>query len=434
MLRGLLILFVFVTGLQAKAAVWEDVNDWSPSWEQRYSEWVRNNWNIEFFARRTLPNGQNNPYYGLQVDCADTVYSMRIVFAYENGLPFVMQDPSASGKTISNKMSRWDRENRSERIRFFLRYIHGIASTRSLPNDTYPVRLDRNNVRPGGLILTVKKNHHSWTIKDILSIGVPYLVYNSVVGAHSSLTIQERQSWPNPGWVFEGDQTPAGNAGIRYWRPAAYLNRPVWETPGYSEEQYNIPLKKWVRFAQDRLAIRKEGDSAMIERLTNTVCVAAKARVDSVQEGLDYLAKKSSCMDYATYDNYSTPNRDQRLFDDYMALRRAYQDIMHTNNGNELSTKTKTQLNKIFPFINSSAESEMRRMAAVDIDSNSICVINYGKGKSMDLAEMKRRIFAGLLSNNPMDGFDYRWGIRRGPSPQAAACPSWGVWTPVFND
>jgi len=433
MFRSLIFVGTLLAGICAQAAVWTDVNAWSPAYEARFAEWVRTEWRVDFFSRKYLPNGQSNPYYGMRMDCADTVYSMRIIFAYENRLPFVIQDPTASGKTISNKMSRWDSQSENNRLRNFLWFMYETISTRSLPNDTYPVAISRDTIHSGGLMLTTKKNHHSWTIKEILPIGVPYLVYNSVVGSNSGYGLQERQSWPNPDWVFETDFTPAGSAGFRYWRPAAYLNRPVWEVPGYSEEQYRIPLNKWVRYVQNRLALRQETDNQMITRLLKTTCEGFTGRVTAVKEGLDYLKKNSRCMDYATYDTYSTPNRDRRVFDDFMSLRRAYREILHINGGNQLSPEIINQLNKIFPAINQSAAAETQRMGVSGANSASVCVTEYLPGKTMDLAEFKRRLFAGLISNNPHDDGAYRWGELRGPSQRARSCQSWDPWTPDLS-
>ena len=105
-MKYFILLFATLIGMSsAQASVWTEYNQWSPEWEQRYAEWVRDNWNINVFASRTLSNGQSNPYYGLHTDCADTVYSMRIIFSYENGLPFVINDPTGTG-TISNKTIR----------------------------------------------------------------------------------------------------------------------------------------------------------------------------------------------------------------------------------------------------------------------------------------------------------------------------------------
>lgn len=422
---------VVLFAMQSQAAVWKTVNQWSPEWEKTYTDWVRQNWNINVFATRTLPNGQSNPYYGLRVDCADTVYSMRIIFSYEHGLPFVVNDPSSSGKTLSNEMSRWDSQNETARIRSFLNYMYDTISTHTLPSDTYPVAITPETVHAGGLMMTVALNHHSWSIKDILPIGVPHLVFNSVLGAGTSVVLQERQSWPNPDWVFEGNQTPAGNGGFRYWKPIQYLTRPNWEVPGYSEEQYKVSLGKWVSFAQSRLAVRKETDPQMVSRLINVACEGIKGRVSVVKDAVDYVNRTNgACMNYETYDNYSTPNRDQRVFDDIMALRRSYRDILKANGGNQLSAEVKDQLNKIFPRINDTAVNETRSMGASPVAANSLCVIDYAAGKRIDFADFKRRIFAGMMSNNPLDGMEYRWGEVRGPSSRARACQSWDPWTP----
>ncbi|MNY70530.1 hypothetical protein D3C86_2086850 [compost metagenome] len=52
----------------------------------------------------------------------------------------------------------------------------------------------------------------------------------------------------------------------------------------------------------------------------------------------------------------------------------------------------------------------------------------------MDLAEFKRRMFAGLISNNPHETAEYRWGERRGPSQRALSCESWDPWSPDLTN
>ncbi|AFY02524.1 hypothetical protein Bdt_2844 [Bdellovibrio bacteriovorus str. Tiberius] len=355
---------------------------------------------------------------------------MRLIFAYENRLPFVIKDPTYSGARISNKMSRWDRQREIERVRSFLNYIHETTSTRSLPGDTYPVAINRKAIRAGGVLATTAVNHHSWTIKEILPIGVPYLVYNSVVGSHSGFTMQERKSWPNPNWVFEGDFSSSSGAGFRYWRPASYLSRPVWKVPGYSTEQFQISLSKWTKTLQSRLATQQEDDTSMILRLVENVCVGFKDRVSYVNEALSYKRQYPSCMSYEAFDIYSSPSRDERIFDDLMLLRRTYKEILQRNNGQNLTTDQKAELTKIFPYINQSASSETRQMPQQSITEDSVCVVNYLSSRTMDMAEFKRRLFAGWISNNPNERGEYRWGVLRGPSDHARYCPSWGGWSP----
>lgn len=427
----LICLFFNLCFLEARADVWTATQEWSPAWEQAYSQWVKSEWNVDFFARKTLPNGQKNPYHGLRVDCADTVYSMRLIFAYENKLPFVVQDPTTTNATISNRMGRWDGKNEIERVRQFLYYIYNMMSTRSLANDTYPVAISNEAIRAGTLIKTTAKNHHSWTVKDILPIGVPWLVYNSVLGAGTSLTLKQRQSWPNPDWVFEGDATPAGTAGFRAFRNPEYINKPVWTVPGYSEEQYRIPLAQWNATLQKRLALRQETDSQLTSRLLKGICDGAVDRINSVNEGLQFLKTfKNKCMDYPNYDNFSTPSRDRRIFDDLISLRQAYKAIQLKNQGRDLDSNLKAQLNKIFPAILKTTSEEARLMVAQGNSQASLCAINYAPGKTIDLAEFKRRMFLGHLSNNPHDNLEQRWGEVSEPSNRAKNCPSWDVWTP----
>lgn len=419
---------------KAHADVWTSVNDWNDQWEQGYEEWVAKNWTADFFARTVLPNGQNNPYYGVRADCADTVYSMRLIYAYENKLPFAFQDPTTVAKVqINNKMNRWNKiTDENKRLKNFITYVFNIVSTNSLPADTYPVAVSRDTIHSGGLIRTTRVNHHSWTIKEIQSIGVPHLVFNSTVGRNSGFGLQERVSWPNPAWIFEGDFSPKSEAGFRYWRPLEFIGGPVWEVPGYSEEQFTIPLDKWQKTIQKKLALRQETEEQLLRRLSQTVCESAKGRVTAVNDGVNYLNSMplNTCMDYGTYDTYSTPNRDQRLFDDISALRRAYKDILKSGHGNALTDEMKIKMNKVFPIIMLTAKEEAERMQVSPIDNASWCTVEYAPGKKMDLAEIKRRLFLGLMSNNPMDNMDYRWGSLPSPSPRAQACQSWDVWKP----
>src|SRR6185312_6116292 len=129
--RSLLIALIpLLFSLSVRAQVWNDTNTWSPEWETRFATWVQQNWQVDFFSRKTLPNGQSNPYYGLHMDCADTIYSMRIIFSFENQLPFVVQDPTTIGKTLSNRMTRWNSEsNQVQRMRNFLNFMYGVLST-----------------------------------------------------------------------------------------------------------------------------------------------------------------------------------------------------------------------------------------------------------------------------------------------------------------
>lgn len=433
MLKSIALIFALLISSSAFSQVWVDTNTWSPEWEARFADWVHHDWAVDFFSRQYLANGQSNPYYGLRTDCAETVYSMRIVFSYENKLPFAVLDPTTLQGLITNRMGRWNTlGNDTDRIRHFLMFMYDTISTRSLPNDTFPVPISREWVHSGGLMRTNEVNHHSWTIQEMLPIGVPHLIFNSTVGKFSGSMLQQRTSWPNPDWVFQGNFSPSGNAGLRYWRPIDSLLKPLWQTPNYSEEQYHIPLDRWNDVVQKKLAVANESNQQMISRLEDNICAGIKGRVKDVSDALRFLRTQPAgqCLSAADFDTYSTPSRDHRLFDDIVALRRAYKKILNNNQMPSLTTESQVQLAKIFPFIRSSAQDETARMPRTAIDRNSLCVTEYGSGRTLDLAEAKRRFFLGAISNNPNDSIEYRWGELAGPSPQATSCPSWGGWSP----
>ena len=430
------IVLIFVTSFcilafarVSRAQVWAEKNTWSPAWEKSYESWVQSEWTVDIFSRKILPNGEQNPFFGLRTDCADTVYSMRIIFAFKNSLPFAAVDPTGGGTLITNRMTRWNSiSSEAQRTREFLLFVYDTFSTRSLPADTYPVAISRETVRAGGLMMTTAKNHHSWTIQSLLSIGVPHLIFNSTVGASSGSTLQERTSWPNPEWVFEGQFNPGGNGGLRYWRQISDLNKPVWEVQGYSDDQYKIPLSNWNDVVQKKLALVSEAESEKIQRLMESVCAGIQARVQAVKEGLSYANQIGHrCMTYEEYDTYSTPNRDRRVFDDLIALRRTYKSIVQEQKSLLIPQKVRNQLAKIFPAIGSSVLTETQTMVSQKMNADSVCSTSYSSDRQLDMAEYKRRAFLGLLSNIPNDGLEQRWGeLRSVPN----LCKTWDVWSP----
>lgn len=157
-IRRFLLLLMISKGSFVSAAVWESQSTWSESWEQTYHQWVQENWEKNIFLR------EGAWWRGVTVDCADNVYGMRLIFAAEHELPFAMRDPSGSG-VITNNMKRFDGLEPSARKRAFFQYIQEVGSTHSLPEDTYPVAVNRDAIGSGRMIITDARSHHSWAIK-----------------------------------------------------------------------------------------------------------------------------------------------------------------------------------------------------------------------------------------------------------------------------
>jgi hypothetical protein len=405
---GTVLSLLLLTAAGAQAAVWEVRNEWSDEWERRYSEWVRTHWDHHFFAR------EGTPYTGLKLDCADVVYSMRIIFSAENGLPFAMKDSTGGRNPISNAMSRWDSvADQGQRVRRFLQFIYGVASTHSLPYDTIPVAITREHVRPGGLLRADKLSHHSWTIKDVLPTGILHLVYSS---RPAKTTILHKIGLPSTGFLFKGGLKPEREAGFRYFRQPKYLGKPAWEVPGYSLEQYQIPAATWRAEIQKRIQTIAETADQKLRRLLNDVCQGARERVVAVGEALDQLRRMApnACMNATQYDDFSTPNRDERLQAAFDDLAAAYREITATRV--PVSTALLHEARDV-------VERDDSTLGGAPVETTS-CAVEIGPGHFLSLGEVRKRSLGGLLSHNPHDPIELRWGDRTGHSARAKRCPT----------
>ena len=400
-----------LTAVTGHAAVWKTQQTWTPEWEERYSAWVKKNWDTQFFAQ------PGTAYSDLKLDCADVVYSMRIIFAAENGLPFAIKDPSGGKTPITQAMSRFDTipEQGGKRVRAFLNYIFSIAGTASIPSDTYPVKPDPSGIRSGTLLLTDKESHHSWTIKDITPEGLPHLIFSSRPAKTGLLS---RVGYPSMEFTFPKGVIETRHAGFRAFRLPEEIGKPVWEAKGYSREQYEIPAQQWRETIQARMATRTEDENTKIQRLWKEACTNTQDRVTAVNEGLAFLATyPEECLDPKSYDDYSTPNRDLRLKNSYQDLESAIRNARESKA--LLSSET---LEMIAEF--EASESEPSSLPpSSESGISSSCSVKISPTLTLSLAEVRKRSYAGLLSSNPHDPLNIRWGQAKGPSPRAQKCP-----------
>ncbi len=388
-----------VFSTSALAAVWKPTRSWDAGWEKNYREWVAKEWSRDFFTK------PGTAYTGLSLDCADTVYSMRVIFSYENGLPFSMRDPSNPKRVITNEMARFDTLPAQKRIRKFLELIYEVGSTHSLPMDTYPIAIGSDTVTAGTLILTDKANHHSWTIQSLSSYGQPHLVYSSRPAKNRIL---ERSTWPtSPEWVFAAGLNPElTDAGIRAFRHPEDVMKPVWEVPGYSKEQYEIPLRNFFKTVRDRIASSEEPLLDRFKALYVDACAGATERVEAVDEGADLNSKLgATCMDAQQYDDFSTPGRDARLKD---AL-------------NEVESVSAMYLNTDSGVLTSSTG----RASTLSAAGVTECKVTWAPGKSISLSQLYARMKASSVSSNPNESKEVRWGESTSSSEKARRCPKY---------
>lgn len=385
---------------QAHAAVWETKNQWDENWEKAYGAWVEKEWDAKFFTK-------NTPLKNSIVDCADTVYAMRTYFASQNGLPFVMKDPTTrAGKLVSNEMTRWDAKPQDQRVRSFIQYIFGLASTASLPADTYPVAISRATLGSGSMAQTDAANHHSWTVKKFSETGIPHLVFGS---RPARTLLYDRYEFPNRDFIFPRGIRAETNAGFKNFRQPSGVGLPVSQVPGFSLEQYQIPANGWAKAMQKKMQTIEETAEQRAQRILTEACKGAKERVENVTEGVKFNDSIGArCMNAQEYDDYSTPNRDSRMKATFQDLADAFKSA---SNGKNLSNKTRSQIQSVLSG------------QASAINAAATCVVQVSPTLKLTLGQIYDLSIGDKLSNNPHDPLSMRWGQEKGPSAKAKSCP-----------
>lgn len=493
-----LFIATLLQGFTASADLWKVTQQWTPELENQYQNWVQMNAKVDMFSREFIDKEKKipNPYYGMTTDCADTVYALRVIFSFENGLPWAVRNPANPRGVIAQTMKRFDNIPEGvPRLRAFFLMLFDVVGTSSLGNDTYPVSI--NKIHPGVIILTSKINHHSWTIAGIDAKGNPRLIYNSTVGKQSGSKLQQRLSWPNPHWVFQAEEklsdpanpaspkikvpvyVPDSYAGFRYWIPVDKLTGNMRDLPDYSNDQYELDLNKWKQIIQTKLQTKKESVSEVVQRLLTDACDDVKQRITAIEEvevfkkslrkalaneaqlavtaaGMAQPAEDSEelfeilkeiksektvlpnnqCLVYKRFDQYSTPSRDKRLFDAVMLARAYFAHAIKTQGEKAFTATRLKQFKKIFahPEQTARTEADLTKTASAP-NEFSICRVRIGK-ENLDMAELKRRLFKSQLSSNPNEDLLGRWGGRGfAQSELASTCPMYGdVYHPYDLD
>ncbi len=409
------LLFCVVWSASLQAAVWESKNNWSNSWEIKYQNWVAKNWKPNFFM-----NPNNQKYYRVPHDCADAIYLMRLVFSYENKLPFVINDANRPGKLVTNKIKKWDKLPEPQRVRQFMLYINDKVGTRSLAKDTYPIPLSQ--IRSGDLY--VEPGSHSYEIVGITDTGIT-VIMSSTTPASPKMMIQ-LYAYP----FFIPKDRKNMTDGYRRFKWPGNIRKPMQQQPGFSAEQYEIAAKtdyNYVAFSDiiaKKLRRRPEPIGEKTKRVLMGLCSFAKERVNYVNDGLKYLQKLRSkrdahgravrsCMNAKEYDYYSTPSRDKRL-------KRYFEEVLNiAYAGGVLEEGKITPQLMARAIFHDNVPIEIER--ALDQHCR-IAVYPQDDRKYINLRQLWKNIAEGKLSSDPHAPYENRWGLT--DKPYVKQCPT----------
>jgi len=355
--------------------VWQ-VGDrrWTIEEEQIYARWVEENITEDFFIRYKIP-----------VDCADVPYAVRWIYARIAHLP-------AGATTKDNKLiGHWSTEwgklpthlewHKDLRFRKALLHVLSETTTRTLPFDTYPIRIDPESVTPGTVFLVTES--HSGMIGHVITDGstihplqtweatspvkLQKLSERDFLTARPESTIYSglvKFRWP----VFENGE----------WK---YL--PVREHPFYSLEQYSASFSEgYTDFVE---AVAKRMDPIdyspwdKMEKVLDYTVHYVRERVPIVLEGYE-RCRRGKCPEGSDlWEIHSTPNRDGRI----ILLMDHLHHLIESNG------------------LDQEAVKEMMEGISIPIQ----------KGQSVSFYHLYQNYL--WLSPHPEDSIEARWGLKK---------------------
>lgn len=303
----------------ASAEVWRATETWNEEWENRYSEWIEHSFHERFFLE--------NEWAGIETDCADAVYASRIIFSFQNSLPFALSGTRERQAQFTNSTKDFDSiSDPIQRVKAFLDRVNGRTWTGSLAKHTYPIEISKATVVPGAIWL---KPGHVEIVKSVRPSGIVELQ-----GSWLPASIRQMITITTLGAVPKDETT-----GFRRWIWPQNMSKSLAEQPKFAKPEVfpalqenlgtaprALEVNQWLSAYEESVRAKlasnsmKESKARRVQRLAHDFCKMAHARQEVVQLGADYLSRRTkgtgdtaSCLVPKEYHLFSTPSRDSNL-------------------------------------------------------------------------------------------------------------------------
>ena len=291
---------------ESPSQVWQvGERRWTVDEELQFGKWVEENISEDFFVRYKIP-----------VDCADVPYAVRWIYARIAHLPAAAT--TKENRLIGHWSTEWGRLpthadwNKDQRFRAALRFMLTETTTRTLPLDTYPIRISPDSITPGTPFF-VTESHSGIVGRVVLdgSYGHPLQTWEATVPAKIQKLSERDFLAPRP-----ESTTHSGLVKFRWpvvqngkWK---YL--PAKEHPFYSEEEYSSEF--YQDYSDFTEAVAKRIDPAehdakeKIEKAMDTITRYLRERIPIVQAGYNRCRRGGCREGSALWEIHSTPGRD----------------------------------------------------------------------------------------------------------------------------
>jgi hypothetical protein len=363
------------TAKESPLQVWKvGERRWTPEDESLYGKWVEANVTEDFFIRYKIP-----------VDCADVPYAIRWIYARVAGLPAAAT--TKEGREIGHWSTEWGHLpthpdwHKDKRFRAALMHMLYETTTRTLPLDTYPVRIALDSVTPGTVFFMTES--HSGIVGSVVLDGShvhPLQTWEATVpmkiqklGAKDFLSARPEST------------THSGLVKFRWpvIRKGRWNYLPAEEHPFYSEEQYRSDFYQGSGDFVE--AVAKRIDPALydpwekMEKVVETITRFLQERIPIVLEGYKRCHKGGCREGSALWEVYSTPGRDGMI------------------------TLLMDHLHQIIEPDRLDKEAVKEKMEAIHFD--------ISKDHAITLLHLYQNYH--WLSPHPEDSIEARWGLKK---------------------
>ena len=278
---------------------------WTAEDENQFGKWVEENMTEDFFIRHKIP-----------VDCADVPYATRWIYARIAHLPAAAT--TKDGRLIGHWSTDWGslpthaEWQKDQRFRKALLFMLNETTTRTLPLDTYPVRIDPESVTPGTVFYITES--HSGIIGRVVLDGSrshPLQTWEATVPAKLQKLSEKSFFAPRPeSTVYSGL--------VKFRWPVVENGRwkylPVELHPFYSLEQYSSAFYEghsdFVEAVAKRIDPNDYDPWDKTEKVIETISRFLRDRIPIVLDGYKQCRRGSCPEGSPRWEVYSTPGRD----------------------------------------------------------------------------------------------------------------------------
>jgi len=279
---------------------------WTTHQERDFGKWVEENITEDFLIRYRIP-----------LDCADLPYAFRWIYARIAHLP-------AAATTGGNRLiGHWSTDwrhlptnkvwHKDRRFRAALMAMLSTTSTRTLPNDVYPIRINAESVTAGTAFL-VSGSHAGIVARIVMDGSTTHPIQTFEAGSPARIQRLRLRNF------ISAHPDPLNMSGLLKFRwPVRSAGRwhylPIEEYPFYSQEQY---LTSFSAGYEDYLeAVAQKIDPTVydphekITKVMDTLVRRSTERIAVVIAGNEKCRLNPCPEESLLWEIYSTPTRDE---------------------------------------------------------------------------------------------------------------------------